>query len=327
MKVRYIRESMNGSNANSGCHWCEIQAINYEGTNVALNKTVTCEGGTSEKGTLDMITNGNTTVDDYIYFRNDAQNTISVTVDLENVEELDNIKVWHYHGGGRTYKNILLEVSLDGVKWVEIFDSNKNGEYVEVEEGKTHELEDDRLPLLNETSSLSEVTSFYEKYVDQNILSKELLKNNLVAKGVECSDNDKMLSLIDRVGKIKMLPNIIPGNSNTMYYEDVNKSSTNTSYTKIHQADPFKFDGNYRIYTYHKRTNGASGTQYLYFKIIRNGVSIYTSEVFTTSSTAELQSVEDVNNVEIGDVIEFYTKSSAHTCVFTKFQIKYDFEY
>ena len=153
------------------------------------------------------------------------------------------------------------------------------------------------------------------------------LKNNLIKKGVECSDTDKMSSLIDRVGKIKMLPNIIPGNSNTMYYEDVNKSSTNTSYTKIYQADPFKFDGNYRIYTYHKRTGGASGTQYLYFKIIRNGVGIYTSEVFTTSSTTGLQSVTDVNNVEIGDVIEFYTKSSAYTCVFTKFQIKYDFEY
>lgn len=203
MKVRYIRESMNGSNANSGCHWCEIQAINYEGVNVALNKTVTCEGGTYEKGTLDMIVNGNTTVDDYIYFRNDAQNTISVIVDLENIEELDNIKVWHYHGGGRTYKNILLEVSLDGIKWVEIFDSNENGEYVEVEAGKTHKLKDDRLPLLNENSSLNEVTSFYEKYIKQDISNKEFLKNVLTSKEIECND-DKMLNLINKVGNIEI---------------------------------------------------------------------------------------------------------------------------
>nr|DAZ49287.1 MAG TPA: lectin [Caudoviricetes sp.] len=201
MKVRYIRESMNGSNANSGCHWCEIQAIDYEGVNVALNKTVTCEGGTYEKGTLAMVTNGNTTVDDYIYFRNDAQNTISVTVDLENVEELDNIKVWHYHGGGRTYHNILLETSLDGIKWVEVFNSNKNGEYVEVETGKTHKLKDDRLPLLNENSSLNEVTSFYEKYIEQDISNKEFLKNVLTSKEIECND-DKMLSLINKVGSI-----------------------------------------------------------------------------------------------------------------------------
>lgn len=201
MKVRYIRESMNGSNANSGCHWCEIQAIDYEGVNVALNKTVTCEGGTSEKGTLDMITNGNTTVDDYIYFRNDAQNTISVTIDLENVEELDNIRVWHYYGGGRTYHNILLETSLDGIKWVEVFNSNKNGEYVEVEAGKTHKLKDDRLPLLNENSSLNEVTSFYEKYIKQDISNKEFLKNVLTSKEIECND-DKMLNLINKVGSI-----------------------------------------------------------------------------------------------------------------------------
>lgn len=212
MKVRYIRESMTGSNSNTGCHWCEIQAINYEGVNVALNKTVTCEGGSYEKGTLDMITNGNITVDDYVYFRNDAQNTISVTVDLENIEELDNIRVWHYYGGGRTYHNILLETSLDGIKWVEVFDSNKKGEYVEVEEGKTHKLKDDRLPLLNENSSLSEVTYFYEKYIEQDISNKEFLKNVLTSKEIECND-DKMLSLINKVGNIEIGKKWAIGNS------------------------------------------------------------------------------------------------------------------
>lgn len=203
MKVRYIRESMSGNNENAFCHWVEIQAINYESTNIALNKKATCVGGNPEKGTLDMITNGNTSVDDYVYFRNVAEQTIFVTVDLGTVEDVDNIKVWHYYGNGRTYKNILLEVSLDGVKWTKIFDSNENGEYVEVEAGKTHKLKDDRLPLLNENSSLNEVTSFYEKYIKQDISNKEFLKNVLTSKEIECND-DKMLNLINKVGNIEI---------------------------------------------------------------------------------------------------------------------------
>ena len=226
MKVRYIRESMSGNNENAFCHWVEIQAINYESTNIALNKKATCVGGNPEKGTLDMITNGNTSVDDYVYFRNVAEQTIFVTVDLGTVEDVDNIKVWHYYVNGRTYKNILLEVSLDGVKWTKIFDSNENGEYVEVEAGKTHKLKDDRLPLLNENSSLNEVTSFYEKYIKQDISNKEFLKNVLTSKEIECND-DKMLNLINKVGNIEIGKKWATGTANIT-------SIGNNHYYRVH---------------------------------------------------------------------------------------------
>ena len=233
MKVRYIRESMSGNNENAFCHWVEIQAINYESTNIALNKKATCVGGNPEKGTLDMITNGNTSVDDYVYFRNVAEQTIFVTVDLGTVEDVDNIKVWHYYVNGRTYKNILLEVSLDGVKWTKIFDSNENGEYVEVEAGKTHKLKDDRLPLLNENSSLNEVTSFYEKYIKQDISNKEFLKNVLTSKEIECND-DKMLNLINKVGNIeigkKWASGTVTSSSATIQYKSANGATTNNKH-------------------------------------------------------------------------------------------------
>ena len=241
MKVRYIRESMSGNNENAFCHWVEIQAINYESTNIALNKKATCVGGNPEKGTLDMITNGNTSVDDYVYFRNVAEQTIFVTVDLGTVEDVDNIKVWHYYVNGRTYKNILLEVSLDGVKWTKIFDSNENGEYVEVEAGKTHKLKDDRLPLLNENSSLNEVTSFYEKYIKQDISNKEFLKNVLTSKEIECND-DKMLNLINKVGNIEIGKKWAKGESVSPQVTQSftylgNNTTANFSYIQIPKLD------------------------------------------------------------------------------------------
>ena len=230
MKVRYIRESMNGSNANTGCHWCEIQAINYESTNVALNKKVTCEGGSYEQGTLDMITNGNTAVDDYIYFRNDPQKTVSVIVDLRNIEDIDNIKVWHYHGGGRTYKNILLETSIDGVKWVKIFNSNENGEYTETAEGKTHKLPiEEELVGLNEGATLNDIVTFYEKYLENNKQNKEFLKNVLINKSANVDDNDRMFDLINKVQDIKTGVNVTIDNSVKVDY-DFNLTLSNVSW-------------------------------------------------------------------------------------------------
>ena len=277
MKVRYIRESMNGSNTNTGCHWCEIQAINYESANIALNKKVTCEGGSYEKGTLDMITNGNTSVDDYIYFRNDPQKTISVIVDLGNIEDIDNIKVWHYHGGGRTYKNILLETSIDGVKWVKIFNSNENGEYTETAEGKTHKLPtEEELTELNEDATLNDIVTFYEKYLENNKQNKEFLKNVLINKSANVDDNDRMFDLINKVQDIKTGVNVTINDSIKVDY-DFNLTLSSVSSWVNKSTLPYDFyysdavvlnneihilgSSNSSYYKYHYKYDGSSWTQ------------------------------------------------------------------
>lgn len=152
------------------------------------------------------------------------------------------------------------------------------------------------------------------------------LKNNLTAKGVECSDTDKISSLIDKVEDVVVLPNIIPGNSNQMYYEDVKITTSHTSYLEVHQINPFKFDGNYRLCTYHRRTGGASGYQYLYFEIERNSSVIYTSKVFAQNLTSDLESIVDITDIKKGDIVKFYTKSASYSCVFSKVKVMYDFE-
>lgn len=301
MKVRYIRESMNGSNSNTGCHWCEIQAINYESTNIALNKKVTCEGGSYEKGTLDMITNGNTSVDDYIYFRNDPQKTVSVIVDLGNIEDIDNIKVWHYHGGGRIYKNILLEISLDGVKWTKIFDSNENGEYAETEEGKTHKLIDDRLTSLSEIASLSEIVSFYEKYVKKNLLDKEVLVNILNSKGLDVSTEDKMLNLISRTNDLNSF--VYDVGENYILYNDENiEKTTSNSYIYFNKEYKFINDGNYRL-SASFQCIGSIGVPKIKLLIL-NEDTVFTEKEFTGSNDSLINATLDVLNVKKGYIFK-----------------------
>lgn len=309
MKVRYIRESMNGSNSNSGCHWCEIQAINYESTNIALNKKVTCEGGSYEKGTLDMITNGNTSVDDYIYFRNDPQKTISVIVDLGNIEDIDNIKVWHYHGGGRIYKNILLEVSLDGVKWTKIFNSNENGEYAETEEGKTHKLIDDRLTSLSEKASLHEITSFYDKYIEKTLLDKEVLVNILNSKGLDVSTEDKMLNLINMIEAMAINPikTVKAGDTNKLIYLNATREScgleigygTGGASSNTIMTSPFNGSVRLKIKTRMANSGYSAIVSIVKKDLLDNSTNLYS---YTENSTTGVLRSYDIN-LSYGDVI------------------------
>ena len=266
MKVRYIRESMNGNNENAFCHWVEIQAINYESTNIALNKKATCVGGNPEKGTLDMITNGIVSEKDYVYFRNVAEQTISITVDLGIVEDIGNIKVWHYYSNGRTYKNILLEVSLDGVKWIKIFDSNENGEYSETAEGKTHKLPtEEELTELNEDATLNDIVTFYEKYLENNKQNKEFLKNVLINKSANVDDNDRMFDLINKVQDIKTGVNVTINDSIKVDY-DFNLTLSSVSWVNASTIQRNFYNGSAVIFNNEIHILGGGGQSLKYHK-------------------------------------------------------------
>ncbi len=130
-KIRYIRDWLNGSTSNASNHWVEIQAIDYDGVNVALSK-----GGTSIDATWNtVLTDGVTTTSPYW---GTTTTPFWVQVDLGDLFNIDLIKVWHYYNDGRTYHNTKTEVSGDGVTWYTIFDSSVEGEYQETSRGKTH---------------------------------------------------------------------------------------------------------------------------------------------------------------------------------------------
>jgi len=129
-KVRYIRDWLSGSTANTGNHWYEIQAYIESGVNVALSKTVTASSGGQR---LTYITDGNT-AGTYAYTTGGSSQWVQV--DLGQVYEVNSLKVWHYHNDGRTYYKTKTEVSVDGVNWETVFDSQVSGQYQETSAGK-----------------------------------------------------------------------------------------------------------------------------------------------------------------------------------------------
>lgn len=133
LPVRYIKDYANGSTANSSSHWVEIQAFSY-GKNVALNKTIV-EGAINPYpagNTIDLLLDGITTTTPYVH-----SNIGYVLIDLEEVYDVQMIKVWHYWGDGRTYYGTKTQVSADGVNWITVFDSAIEGTYKETADGHT----------------------------------------------------------------------------------------------------------------------------------------------------------------------------------------------
>lgn len=129
-KVRYIRDHLGyGSTSNGSNHWIEIMAFDKDGTNVALGKYALNENG--EEPTA--LTDGNIDTGQWSTYGMD--NGKHMTVDLGTTYEIDSIKVWHYYGDGRTYYKTKTEVSLDGVNWETVFDSQISGEYPETSAG------------------------------------------------------------------------------------------------------------------------------------------------------------------------------------------------
>src|SRR5690606_6822127 len=59
-------------------------------------------------------------------------------IDLGEVRRhIEVIKIFRPNNDGRTYHGTKTQVSADGVKWITVFDSAYEGEYVETRESKT----------------------------------------------------------------------------------------------------------------------------------------------------------------------------------------------
>ena len=121
--VRYIKDCVNGSTANAGNHWVELQAIK-NGINVAKNKIVTANHWVAPwgAGSLNTITDGDITTSQYSDGGSDGLTCI--TVDLGQAYDLDEIAVWHYYGDPRTYNNNVTYVSVNNSTWTTVISTN-----------------------------------------------------------------------------------------------------------------------------------------------------------------------------------------------------------
>lgn len=132
------------------------------------------------------------------------------------------------------------------------------------------------------------------------------LKNNLIEKGVECSDTDKMSSLVDRVKNITSVSNVECGDDWRFFVIEDEFQGRKNTYEKFGDYSTFIANGGYRFFCDMKVSNG----QIAYVKIVhkRNEEELFTQEISTKSVTNYVTQKIDISNIKIGDVVEFYTK-------------------
>lgn len=139
--VRYIRDSVMGSSANTSAHWSEIQALVLIGNdylNVALGATAT--------GNLSWYQPASLAVDGDIntYADMPGNGRKAITIDLGDEYPLDYVKIWHYYTDNRVYYGEHLSVGTslpDGVNGTADLDTvlvliPDNTGYVETSEGR-----------------------------------------------------------------------------------------------------------------------------------------------------------------------------------------------
>lgn len=112
MFIRYIRDSVSGNSINAYNHLCQIKAISDNGINYAFDKKV----NNAKTVATDGIVNNQ-----YI----DAAGDKTFTLDLQFLCCIEKIIIWHYYADGRTYYNNKVEVSVDGINWITVYEGQK----------------------------------------------------------------------------------------------------------------------------------------------------------------------------------------------------------
>lgn len=130
LKVRYVRDTLNGSSKSSSNLWGEIKVMR-QGVNLANGILPT--SSTAPTGTygLEVITDEATDKSCSI-----NGTDVWVQIDLGQVyEDIEYLHIWHYdYDAGRAF-NHKSQVSEDGVNWYTLFDSSKDGAVNEVSGG------------------------------------------------------------------------------------------------------------------------------------------------------------------------------------------------
>ena len=146
--------------------------------------------------------------------------------------------------------------------------------------------------LVDETSSIK----------DELIECHTNLKNNLIAKGVECSDTDKILSLIDKVGDINTVATIAP--SDNIIFNNSNQYKIQYgSWVEIFNYKCM-FNGGVRVKFYiHSPMSGQ--TTKAYISKVRTGSPIYKTGEFSAVNGGYNASV-DLTDIKFGDNLILY---------------------
>ena len=322
MKIRYIKDYLRGHTDNSmNSDWTEIKAIDYQGNNIALGKVVTASS-TPSWGTLDRVTDG--VIEGEVSVGIASDNKQWVQVDLGDIYHIDYLHIWHYFASSRTFNDTKVEVSEDGINWVVVFDSSIEGTYAESSEGRKftlpYSVDLDELPM---SASLNQIKSKVSNIKDEINTIKNVFKNNLIAKGVECSEDDKMSSLIDKVNGISTRKygcgffKTVYSIPKTTYGTGTNIASTYTVDSKDEYVDCAKI-----TFTNYRGTDmsGSSWDTYVYVKL--NGETIASS--MTTYDNRKLSDTVLIC-LKRGDIIRVETYSQSNYYCAMEFTVSFGY--
>ncbi|MBU3109333.1 phage tail spike protein [Clostridium gasigenes] len=154
---RYIRDWLNGSNANPGNHWCELEVL-VGATNIARGKVPT---GSTGMTTPEVLTDGNISSAPYVSCGTGAWHWLQLDLGSER-KDIDMIRTFHYWVDGRQY-NHKLQISRDGVIWQDLYNSDVSGTYVETANGRSY--------IINESYTESRLKSAEQKITPDAIIS------------------------------------------------------------------------------------------------------------------------------------------------------------
>jgi phage minor structural protein len=130
LKVRYVRDYINGNSVNTNNEWVELQ-VWRKGVNLAQGITPTASRTLVN---AQYVTDGVVDYENVAYTGSDALDYIEI--DLGQVwDDVEFIKVWHYYLDGRTYNDHRVDVSEDGLTWIRLYSSTKNGPHQETIDG------------------------------------------------------------------------------------------------------------------------------------------------------------------------------------------------
>ena len=163
------------------------------------------------------------------------------------------------------------------------------------------------VPTIPTSSNLKEAIE-HSKEIKKEIEYQNIrLKNTLIEKGVECSDSDKMSSLVDRVNNIKGFK-IVPGDTHSIP-GFVSKSNNTTTTMNVVTDFNVTMGGNLRLSLCYWLNTHYGST--LYAQIIvtvkRNSETYYTETIpLTITSTGSVYVNIDKINFESGDTLTVF---------------------
>lgn len=317
MKIRYIKDYLRGHTDNSmNSDWTEIKAIDYQGNNIALRKTVTASS-TPSWGTLDRVTDGVIEGDVSIGIASSEKQWVQV--DLGEVYSIDYLHIWHYYASSRRFNDTKVEVSEDGATWTVIFDSAVEGTYDETSEGRKFKLP---LEKLEENSTLSQVTLKVSDLKNEINNKRMTFKNNLIEKGISCSDDDKLSNLINKIPLLRVLSSYpIAGDNYTLYSQGSNNTNS-TSFTEYGRYQHSSENGTVRVNV--TFNSSSSQTSYVRIKVLRGSSEIFTND-YNNSGVGTGLSITITQDIDIqkNDIVVVYYRTSSSSRVYiSSLQIK-----